>query len=183
MIVKLICQDQHKLMLENVLCNHHIKINEAADVILVEKGMDFKDDYHLIIVFSVDYIHTLINLLQGFQCDDLQTNMLLGKQGEAWVPIAIDDVAYFNAQDNDTFVNLSDGRNLKIKYKLYQLEEGLLPNSFIRINKSEIVNIKKIKSISPMFKGNLLIYIDSCKMPLDISRNYVKSFKERLGIT
>ncbi len=38
MIVKLVCQDQYKLMLENILHNHHITINEAADVILVEMG-------------------------------------------------------------------------------------------------------------------------------------------------
>ena len=169
-------------MLENILYNHNIMINENSPIIVVEKGMAYEDEYDILIVFRADHIHTLINVIQGLEQEDFQRNMFLGKQGDTLVPIAIEAVTYFNALGNDTYANLNDTRRLKIKYKLYQLEEGLLPNNFIRINKSEIVNIKKIKSIAPMLKGNLLIYLDGYKPPFDISRNYIKSFKERLGI-
>ena len=169
-------------MLENILYNHNIIISESARVFIVEKGMDYEDEYDFLIVFSADHMHTLIDVIQGLEQDDFQRNMFLGKQGDTLVPIAIETVTYFNALGNDTYANLNGTCRLKIKYKLYQLEEGLLPNHFIRINKSEIVNIKKIKTISPMFKGNLLIYLDNYKTPFDISRNYIKNFKERLGI-
>lgn len=183
MDVKLICQSQYKLMLENLLRNSHIAVRDDADIAVVEKGMDYNDDCRLAIIFTIDYVHTLVNVLQGSLGEDAPANMFLGRQGDDWVPVVLEDVLYINAQGNDTYINLEDGRSLKIKYKLYQLEEGLLPNSFIRINKSEIVNIRKIRSITPMFKGNLLIYMNGCKLPLDISRNFVKSFKERLCIT
>ena len=182
MIVKLICQEEHTVMLENILFKNHIAINDEAEILVVEKNMAYEDKYHLVIVFNKYYLHTLINTLQGLCQEDLQTNMLMGKLGDAWVPINVDDIVYISAQGNDTYANLDLGRSIKIKYKLYQLEEIILSKNYIRINKSEIVNIKKIKSISPMFGGNLLIYLEGYKTALDISRNYVKDFKERMGI-
>lgn len=182
MIVKLICQDNHKVMLENILSKNHILINEDAEILVVENNMEYEDKYHLVIIFQIDYIHTLIQTLQGFYQNELKEDMLMGKSGDAWVPIPINDIVYISAQGNETYANLDFGRRIKIKYKLYQLEEILGLKNYIRINKSEIVNIKKIKSISPMFGGNLLIYLEGYKTSLDITRNYVKEFKERMGI-
>lgn len=106
----------------------------------------------------------------------------MARDEENYIPINYKDIVYINSQGNYTFVNLSDCNQYRISEKLYQLEEGILPNSFIRINKSEIVNINQITQISPMFKGNFLIHLKGYDIPCDISRNYLKEFKERLGM-
>lgn len=107
--------------------------------------------------------------------------MILGKSNETYIPIQIKDICYFNAINNDTFANLLDGNRYQVKNKLYQLEEELSSNNFFRINKSELINMKKISLITPMFKGKLIINLVGYMTPYDISRGYTKAFKERLG--
>ena len=94
----------------------------------------------------------------------------------------MDDIVFIYAVDNDVFIHDKSKNEYLIRPKLYQLEAMLLPDYFIRINKSQIVNIRYIQRIDPMFKGRLIIYLEGEKMPLDISRSYTKEFKERLGI-
>jgi len=182
MIVNLICQEQNRGMLEAILTSNKILINDEASIVIIEDGMDFKGEYELSIHFKVAFIQMLINVIQGSDIDEFQKNLIFGKSGDTLVPVPFEEMTLINAQGNDTYINIGDMKQLKVKYKLYQLEEGILPNYFIRINKSEIVNMKKIKMITPMFKGNFIIYLEDHKLPYDISRNYIKGFKERLGI-
>ena len=63
---------------------------------------------------------------------------------------------------------------------LYELEEQL-SKDFIRISKSSIINIKKIKHIEAAFNGTMNIELETGIKEV-ITRNYRKKFKERLGI-
>lgn len=54
--------------------------------------------------------------------------------------------------DGKTFVIDSRGRRLRVKQRLYELEENL-PACFIRINKSTIANEKCIVQFSASFSG------------------------------
>ncbi len=108
--------------------------------------------------------------------------MLMGKLDDNYIPLEINQIVFFRAFGNDTYANTLDGKSYKIKNKLYELEEDILSKRFIRINKSEIVNISYIIRITPMFKGNFILKLQNYKEQLDISRNYIKEFKERIGM-
>ena len=65
--------------------------------------------------------------------------------------------------------------------RLYEIEEKYKNIDYIRISKSSIVNLNKIKSIRPDFGGKILATMEN-KEKIYISRQYVQNFKKKLGI-
>lgn len=68
-----------------------------------------------------------------------------------------------------------------VRLRLYELEERLDKNNFVRISNSEIINIKKVKNFDLSFTGTI------CVLLLDgtvtyVSRRYVTKIKKLLGI-
>jgi len=180
MTFSLICSSDNERMLRDVLSASGILICPASRYVICEQGIEFSGTYDVMIRFRMDSIGNLIELLGGFRRRELAR--ITGISDDGFVPLELGRIAFFNACGNDTFANTTDGQCFKIKHKLYELEESILPRSFIRINKSEIINIKHVIKIIPMFKGKLILKIQGYKNPLDISRNYTKEFKERIGL-
>ncbi len=87
----------------------------------------------------------------------------------------LDNVLYARASNDDVFANTVDDQ-FKLSIKLYDIEEF---EKFIRINKSEVVNITKIKDAVPLFNSKIrLKLIDSTI--LYVNRTYIKRFKTYL---
>ena len=63
--------------------------------------------------------------------------------------------------------------------RLYQLEE-LLDASFVKINQSSIVNVKKIERFEASIGGALLVILQNGHRDY-VSRRQVKAVKERIG--
>ena len=68
-----------------------------------------------------------------------------------------------------------------MKSKLYELEEELPARDFMRSAKSTILNLNKIKSLTPAFGGRFEALLKNGDKVI-ISRQYVNVLKERLGI-
>lgn len=174
------CREENKAVFTALLQANNMTVDETSKCVLCEDGVQCATDYDFLILFKRDKIAELINLLKGRS--GTNPTMIMGKRDETFIPIDIDSVVFFNSYGNDTFANTLAGESYKIKYKLYQLEEEVLSKHFIRINKSEIVHIKHITKIIPMFKGKLILQLEGYKQPVDISRNFLKDFKERIGL-
>ena len=69
----------------------------------------------------------------------------------------------------------------EVKEKLYQLEEQLVSFTFMRASKSMILNLDKIRHLSPAFGGRFEALLEN-KEKVIISRQYVPVLKERLGL-
>lgn len=69
----------------------------------------------------------------------------------------------------------------EIKQKLYECEEMLLQHGFVRISKSAIVNVRKIKSIEMYFNGSLMVKFPNNRQEI-ISRRYVNQVKSFIGL-
>jgi two-component system LytT family response regulator len=177
---RLLCKKENEEILRELFKANRIVLDREAPVILCEQGMECRTEYDLMIYFRPDRITALLRLIKNEH--QQQLSILMGKSDEDYIPVEISNIVYFNAYDNDTYANTADGKRYKIKNKLYELEEGILPKRFIRINKSEIVNIRFIDKITPLFKGKLILKMYGYKEPVDISRNYIKEFKERIGM-
>ena len=67
------------------------------------------------------------------------------------------------------------------KQKLYELEESLANSDMLRISKSVMLNLSKIKSLSPALNGRFEAILDNGERVI-ISRQYVAGLKKRLGI-
>lgn len=68
-----------------------------------------------------------------------------------------------------------------IKARLYELEERLDKNNFVRISNSEIINLKRVVNFDLSFSGTICVNLDN-KETTFVSRRFVSKIKEVLGI-
>jgi len=62
---------------------------------------------------------------------------------------------------------------------LYELEE-MLPNNFVRVSKSTILNVNQIYSINRNLTSSSLVQFYKSYKQVYVSRNYNKILKQRL---
>jgi len=89
-------------------------------------------------------------------------------------------ILYIDTVDKKTFF-YTKTEVYETTLKLYELEERLSVNDFLRANKSCIINFNQIKSIKADFDGKLLVTMNNDEK-LFISRQYATNFKEKLGV-
>jgi len=63
--------------------------------------------------------------------------------------------------------------------KLYEIETGEYSNDFVRVNKSQIISLSKIKKISPLLNSKLKIRLVNDKV-VYVTRTYIHSFKKKI---
>lgn len=68
-----------------------------------------------------------------------------------------------------------------LRLRLYELEERLDKNSFVRISNSEIINLKKAKHFDLSFTGTICVFLSNGTSSY-VSRRYVNKIKQVLGI-
>lgn len=73
------------------------------------------------------------------------------------------------------------GGEYTLRLRLYELEERLDKNMFVRISNSEIINLKKVKSFDLSFTGTICVTFSDGTTTY-VSRRYVKKIKQVLGI-
>ena len=75
----------------------------------------------------------------------------------------------------------TDRDSYQLKLRLYELEESLDSSLFVRISNSEIVNLKKVKSLDLSFTGTICMELTNGEVSY-VSRRYVARIKKLLGL-
>ena len=99
------------------------------------------------------------------------TGIFEGQQYE--IPVA--DVFYVEAVDNAVFIYGKENV-YESKQKLYELEGVLREKYFLRVSKSLILNLMKIKAIKPALNGRYTAILENGE-DIIISRKYVTDLK------
>jgi len=89
-------------------------------------------------------------------------------------------ILYIDTVDKRTFF-YTKTEVYETPLKLYELEDRLRVNDFLRANKSCIINFNQIKSIKADLDGKLLVTMNNSEK-LFVSRQYASDFKEKLGV-
>lgn len=97
-----------------------------------------------------------------------------GKQFE----IPITDVYYIEAVDNKVFI-YCNRQVYETKQKLYELEEVLIPKHFLRVSKSILLNLMKVRALKPALNGRFTAILPNNEEVI-ISRKYVQELKKTL---
>ncbi|MFD2571731.1 LytR/AlgR family response regulator transcription factor [Spirosoma soli] len=84
------------------------------------------------------------------------------KTGEKIRLIPLSDIAYFEAEDKYVFLATMDGQKFLTTYTLTTLDEKL-PETFVRVSRSVIVNRHKISEIHRHFDGKFLLALTDKK--------------------
>jgi len=111
----------------------------------------------------------------------IERSQVLFQTPSGYVQLNVKDISYLEAYGEDIYMHGSEITNQIIKQPLYQLEEILKPYHFVRIGKSYVVNMSKIRYIRTAFNAKLDIELIS-GTHLEVSRSFVKDFKNALGI-
>ena len=122
-----------------------------------------------------DNISKAISILESEEAND----MLAVKKGSDIALLEFSDIYMFRVEDKQVNV-YTENTNYLVKKPLYQVEEDL-DQSFIRISKTTIVNLKKIERVAPSLKGMMFIQLKN-GLKDNISRKYLPDFKEALGL-
>ena len=122
-----------------------------------------------------DNITKAIAILESDDSND----MLAVKNGSDIALLELGDIYMFRVEDKQVKV-YTENSDYLIKKPLYQVEE-YLDQSFVRISKTTIVNLKKIQRVAPSLKGMMFIELKN-GLKDNISRKYLPEFKEALGL-
>ena len=82
--------------------------------------------------------------------------------------------------DNKVFLYL-EKEVYETKLKLYELEERFVGTDFLRVSKSVIMNLAKVKTLSPAFNGRFEATMKNGEKVI-VSRQYVPVLKDKLGL-
>jgi len=112
--------------------------------------------------------------------EEMGDNSILAvKKGQDIVLLDVEDIFFIRVEDKQTKVYVEDKEYL-IKKPLYQIEENLDSN-FVRVSKTTIVNLRKIKRVAPSLKGMMFIELKN-GLKDNISRKYLSDFKKALDL-
>jgi len=142
--------------------------------IVIEKPLD--DEEEQIIVKSNNITPELLSALGKVVA---RGNALIANVGTEIHRVSPGDIFYIETVDNKTFI-YCESNVYESKQKLYELEE-LKVTDFLRISKSAIINLSKVKSLIPSISGRLEAVLQNGERVV-ISRQYVAELKKNFGI-
>lgn len=105
---------------------------------------------------------------------------LAGVQGDVLKILDQHDISRIYATNGKVYAETEDGEYL-LRLRLYELEERLDKNDFVRISNSEIINLKKVKVFDLSYTGTICVSFLNGTVAY-VSRRYVKKIKQVLGI-
>ena len=161
-------------------------VNNSVPV--VEEKYDFKENGVANEIAKVDFqfdTEEIKNELIGIVKQSLASNVVAPQQSEQPVVeqknnilcvksygdyrfIEFNDIVYLKADNNSTDIMLSSGDSITA-FKTLKYFESSLPNDFVRIHNSHIINIK---FVSRIHLGNSDCYLNKGKIKLPFSKSY-----------
>ena len=105
-------------------------------------------------------------------------NHLNGYLDDTVYSLSFKDILFFETNDRNVYAHTSNNAFL-IHYRLYELAENL-PNNFLRVSKSSILNVDEVISLSKSITGNLVKFRNSYKQ-IYVSRRFLKDLKISLN--
>lgn len=153
-------------------------------------GMNLGADDYLIKPFNaaelIEAIHARLNLIQlrkepaaAPEAKGLrQSDNIFVKDAKGIVNLNIQDIVCIRAFGEYSEIATAKGKKHTVKKLLKEWEVTLPSESFIRVHRSAIINIKHILKIEDWFNHSLSIYMLGCKEPIISSRRYTTRIKE-----
>ncbi|WP_262173900.1 LytTR family DNA-binding domain-containing protein [Saccharococcus sp. Marseille-Q5394] len=121
----------------------------------------------------------VVNLAHDYELVKISPlRLLTGKLDDEWYPVPLEQITHIESYQKKTFFYTEEGQ-FSIASTLKELDKRL-PEVFLRIHRSYIVNTAKISRISRDFSSNLVVtLVDGTELP--VSQSYVNDVKCVLG--
>lgn len=101
------------------------------------------------------------------------------KTAQYTILVLAEDIDFIKAAGN--YLELHVGKELYlVRERVHQFEQKLDPEQFVRIHRSTIVNINRVKTLHPMFNGDHVVILRDGKK-LNMSRTYHEKLLQLLS--
>jgi two-component system LytT family response regulator len=121
----------------------------------------------------------IIGLLQSLRSPDTRLERVLIRDGERIVPVRLEDVLRISAEEKYVRLRLAKKTYL-YRTPLSALVERLDPRRFVRVHRSEVLNVDYVAELQPWSHGDYMIVLkDGTRIPL--SRTYRERVLRALG--
>jgi DNA-binding LytR/AlgR family response regulator len=131
-----------------------------------------------IIVLTSSMTEDVSNLVK--KLSENVPDIISGSRNEKMEVLEQADLIRVYANAGKVFAVTPKGEYL-LRLRLYELEERLNPDRFVRISNSEIINLKKVKSFDLSITGTICVQLSNGTVTY-VSRRYVSKLKKILGI-
>ncbi len=121
----------------------------------------------------------ILDIIHLIKSQDAKGKKIVGIKDNETYCIEPDEILYFESVDRKTFCYTARAE-FETDLKLYELE-GFSKADFMRVSKSTVINLNRIKSIRPDFGGKILATMENGEK-VYVSRQYANDFKFKLGI-
>lgn len=183
MKVNLIGSSNNKKILIEILKSRQIGIEKTAPVNFVERGNPIPEK-GISVVFDPANPNDLIEFLDSLNQSSKrkkETEVVTGKREDTFKVLQPDVIYYFFSDGNYVYCQTKDNK-FEVKKKLYELGDEFSHKGFVRVSKSHVINILRVKEIIPWFGGRLLLTFKGIKDEIVVSRRYMGAFKKFLGL-
>ena len=109
-----------------------------------------------IVINTSNYTKEVGKIVETLQQFTDEVDVIIGRKGNEISLIDISEIIYFYSSEQSNYCKTEKG-DYQIKQKLYQLEETLPKNQFIRISNSTIINIKFVECFDVSIIGNIIV--------------------------
>ncbi len=123
---------------------------------------------------SVEEIESTIRKIQA---RSTVPEIISVKSGDRVIPIQLKEIFYFQSEDKLVRIFSARGSNFLIDNSLNSLEQTL-PDNYLRIHRSHIVNINHILELKKYFNSRYMVYInDDNETVLTSGKSYYEAIK------
>lgn len=107
-------------------------------------------------------------------------NRFLIRDKDCYIPVIVEDIAYFFSEDKVTFcITRQNNKYIINNYSLESLEKTLNPKDFFRINRQFIISFKSIVKIQQQYNYKLKIILSPAYgNEIIVSKNIISHFKK-----
>lgn len=111
-----------------------------------------------------------------------QLKLPVWKNDKAIVLNAEDDIILIQSGEQQTEI-YTENDMYEISTPLKELEAKLQGHGFLRTHKSFIININKVREVTPWFNDTYVLTLDKCPIKdIPVSRHYMQEFKNWLNM-
>ena len=129
-------------------------------------------------IFAKEYSKEVENL-KDLLADRLVDKIVVFKNKEVYI-ISHEDIIRIYAQDKNVFVKTKDG-TFSSRLTIYELADRLDKNKFIRISRSEMVNLDCVRRLDLCWTGAIAVELTNGDVSY-VSRRNLKEFRKALGL-
>lgn len=142
-----------------------VNIDKKIDEIFIEIYAPSKEDENL--RFILENLKIKKSVLNGY----IEEKVYL---------LNVNDIYSIYAENKKVYAHTKD-KTYRVNHRLYELEEILDKNRFLRISNSAIINIYKVENLEATINGMITINFKNGEKEY-ISRRYLKKVKKILDI-